>query len=237
MNAKYKIIVPFYNDYENFLSFVEIINSINLDEELFLIVDNGSNSNDIKLFYEKNINSNTGWSTIRSEENLGFGGGIVFGAMHLSSEYIAWMPGNLKVNPKDMIDMLKNLTLNGNLLVKCRRRNRPISDRFKTIVFGAIISILFQMKLDDVGGTPNIVNNDFFRRSEKLPNDFTFDSFVYYYHKKMKLPIHRPKISYKTRLYGTSHWQKGFKSETKLALQILMSKKNWDNTIEEMHFE
>ncbi len=237
MNTKYKIIVPFYNDLKNFLHFVEIINSMNLKEELFLIVDNGSDSNDIELFYKKKINSNKGWSTVRTEKNLGFGGGIIFGATHISTDYIAWMPGNLKVDPKDMHDMLKGLTLKGNLLVKCRRRNRPPLDRFKTLVFGFIISILFRMKLEDVGGTPNLVNNDFFRSSQNLPNDFTFDTFIYYYHKKMKLPIHRPRISYKTRLFGNSHWQKGFKSEAKLALKILMAKKNWNNTIEGMHSE
>jgi hypothetical protein len=61
-----------------------------------------------------------------------------------------------------------------------------------------------------------------------MPNDFSFDVFVYYFFKVNNLEIKRPKIKYTTRLYGNSHWQKGLISELKLFFSILSYKKEWE---------
>ena len=83
------------------------------------------------------------------------------------------------------------------------------------------------MYIFDVGGTPNIVHKDFFKLSKFMPNDFSFDVFVYYYFKVNNLSIERPKIKYTKRLYGNSHWQKGLLSELNLLLTIFNYKKEW----------
>ena len=56
---------------------------------------------------------------------------------------------------------------------------------------------------------------------------FFFDAFVYYFAKLNNLEIKRPKISYRKRLHGDSHWQKGIMSELLLTKKILSSKDEW----------
>ena len=52
------------------------------------------------------------------------------------------------------------------------------------------------------------------------PDDFLFDIFIYYYSIVFGFKTKRPKVAYKKRLHGKSHWQKGLKSEFKLLYDV-----------------
>ena len=68
----FQIIAPFYNDFENFKLFVEKIETLNLHEKVFLLVDNGSTDNQMIEYFQKN-NTLKSCELIRIENNRGFG--------------------------------------------------------------------------------------------------------------------------------------------------------------------
>jgi len=205
---------------------------MNLDEEVFILLDNGSDNNDMENYTNKFRNSKKGWRLVRIEKNLGFGGGIVYCSKLVDKNFIGWMPGNMKQNPEDVFNLFYNIeNLENDVLIKANRISRPILDSLKTKLFGLIISIFFRSYLYDIGGTPNLVHKKFFNISDSIPIDFRFDIFVYYYCKRKKYKIIRPKIAYTTRLYGKSHWQNGILPEIKLTLDTIKSKKYWDKII------
>ena len=222
----FQIVVPFYNDEDSFETFVEILNKMETEDNAFILLDNGSDTNEIKKIAENKRKNN--WTFVRSEKNLGFGGGIKYAAEFVEKEFVAWMPGNLKLNPSDVYEVIAKQNLDGKYLyIKCTRKNRPKIDHLKTRIFGIIASIYFGEKIFDAGGTPNLIHKDFFSIEKDFPKDFSFDVFVYYYCLLNSFKIKRPSISYKTRIHGESHWQKGLISEIKLTFNILKYKKQW----------
>jgi hypothetical protein len=224
----FQIIVPFYNDIDNFKKFVDIIEDSPVPKNTFIFLDNGSIDTYMEDYYSKKETLPEQWKVVRSEKNLGYGGGVIFASKYVETDFIAWMPGNMKINPIDAYDFVKNINLeNKNTYIKAKRINRPIIDSLKTKIFGITASIYFNIYIYDAGGTPNIVHKDFFKLSAGMPTDFSFDVFVYYYFKVNNLVIDRPKIRYTKRLYGKSHWQKGLISELKLFFNILSYKKEW----------
>lgn len=142
----------------------------------------------------------------------------------------------MKVKPGDVLDLIsKKEFIKNNVLIKAKRINRPLLDSLKTKVFGLVVSIYFKKYMYDIGGTPNIINKKILLQISNPPKDFSFDAFIYYFAKLNNLSIKRPKISYRTRLHGKSHWQNGIASELLLTKNILTSKNEWkkislDNT-------
>ena len=191
-------------------------------------MDNGSQDTFMEDYYSEREKLVQQWKVVRSENNLGYGGGVIFASKYVEKDFIAWMPGNMKINPIDAYDFVKNINLDKkNVYIKAHRTNRPFIDSLKTKIFGLAASLYFNIYIYDAGGTPNVVHKDFFKLSEFMPIDFSFDVFVYYYFKVNNLVINRPKIRYTKRLYGNSHWQKGLISELKLFFNILSYKKEW----------
>lgn len=224
----FQIIVPFYNDFNNFKKFTEIIEESDIPDDTFLFLDNGSKDLQMNINLSNEVRPSKKWKLIRSESNLGYGGGIIFASKFIDKDFIGWMPGNMKINPIEAFNFAENIsTLNKYTYVKARRINRPFFDSLKTKIFGIIASLHFNVYIYDAGGTPNIVHKDFFKISKYMPSDYSFDVFVYYYFKVNSYCIERPKIKYTKRLYGNSHWQRGILSEINLLLTILNYKKEW----------
>jgi glycosyltransferase involved in cell wall biosynthesis len=227
-NECFNIVVPFYDEVENFKVFITIIESLKLDKEVFILLDNGSSNDEMKK-HAQTFKNGSGWKYVYSDVNLGYGGGIIYAAKFCENDYVAWMPGNLKVSPDSVYRLLQNIDIpEENFILKAHRKKRLFGDFIKTKIFGIIVSFTFGTYLYDAGGTPNLISKSFFDRSEKYPKDFLFDVFVYYFCKKKKYKIIRPRIAYTERNNGTSHWQKGILSEIKLTLKAIKSKKNWD---------
>ena len=230
-NKKLEVVVPFYNDFSNFIKFNEILDTIDTREIIFLFLDNGSNSKDMQKFFDSKNYLNR--KLIVSKNNLGYGGGIIYSKNYISNDFLAWMPGNLKINPEDSINFFMNESnnLSEKLLVKAKRIERKPVDYIKTNIFGILSSIYFRTNLTDAGGTPSIVHKSFFKNTENFPTDFSFDVFVYYYFRKKNLSIKRPSIKYTKRHSGKSHWQNGLISEIKLTLKIFGYKARWTDII------
>ena len=109
LEENFQIIVPFYNDGDNFKKFVNIVDDMEVGENTFIFLDNGSVTNEIEEFSKKN--ERKVWKVVKSKENLGFGGGIKYAANFVEKDYVAWMPGNLKLNPKDVYEVINKQAL------------------------------------------------------------------------------------------------------------------------------
>ena len=228
-----KIVVPFYNDFENFKEFIKRIRDINEPLPVFLVIDNGSDSDEIKNYYmELENKENLNWEFEKFENNKGFGGAIKASTKLFMEDYISWMPVNMKVDPLDCFEMIKSNDLKYSKLIKAKRVERPIIDKLKTLIFSLIMSLYFKKLLLDNGGTPNILNKKILDILDFAPNDFSFDFFIFYFFKYKNFEIFRPKVPYKKRVYGKSHWQNGVRSELRLTKEILLQKTIWKKNIE-----
>ena len=216
--------VPTFNDLESLEALLERIEGICESNFDFLIVDNGSSDENV---FNRIKEGGQNWSGIRTHQNLGFGGGILFGIYSSNSPWVGWMPGNLKIDPRDLTSFISKIDFQPNTFVKARRVGRKTSARLKTLIAGIIQSLLLRKIMLDTGGTPSICEKEFISNLSNPPQDYVFESFVYYAAKNGGLDIQRPKIHYGERLFGNSHWQSGIGAEISLMRKIVLGSKSW----------
>jgi len=225
--VKLTIVVPIFNETQSLPVFLNLVEEAKSNEVFFLLVDNGSTKEEVRSILSKKSQF---WSSIRTEKNLGFGGGILFGIRRSGTEFVGWMPGNLKVDPREVAQVLTNQELKRTSFVKAERSGRIMSARAKTAFVGLIQSILLKSNMLDSGGTPTVCHKDFILKLNNPPDDYTFESYVLYSARKAGLKVSRPKITYGQRLFGESHWQRGFRSEVALMKKIWVASKSWRAT-------
>lgn len=218
------MVVPIYNDFESLEVLINWIQETPDDKISFLVVDNGSSDERIcKLL----SNPRSNWQGVRTDTNLGFGGGILFGVSKAETEYVGWMPGNLKIDPRHTPDFLKSVSFSEKSFVKAKRVSRSKSAGIKTLMLGMAQTIFLRTPMFDAGGTPTICSRAFLLALPNLPNDYAFESYVLFKARKAKMKIIRPSIVYTVRKFGSSHWQKGLLSEMELFISILRKSKKW----------
>jgi glycosyltransferase involved in cell wall biosynthesis len=222
--VKLTMVVPIYNETECLPIFLELLDEIDLDSIHFLVVDNGSTDPKVKSILESGSRS---WSAIRTEKNLGFGGGILFGVEACKTPFVGWMPGNLKVDPREFARIVGKYELNENQMVKSYRVGRSFSARVKTQLLGLVQSMALGTNMTDSGGTPTVCEKRFLLSLANPPTDYVFESYVLFYARKKGLEIKRPKVTYGVRAFGQSHWQRGLRSEVNLFVNIWKQSKKW----------
>ena len=211
------MVVPTYKDLPSLRALIELIEIQQSPKIKYLIVDNGSNDANVTLALDS---SSKYWTSIRLTQNVGFGGGIQEGIKISDTEWIGWMPGNLKILPRDVDEMLLGAPIIGGNFIKCRRIRNSYIARAKTLFAGLVQSVISGQALFDTGGTPTICERKFFLSIPDLPTDYILESRILFEAKTRGLHIHRPKISYGERRFGQSHWQRGIKSEIRLMIAI-----------------
>lgn len=224
MSSSLTIVIPIYNDLASLKVLIEKINSFNFLEFRFIIVDNGSTNPEV---FEAIKEGGQYWAGVRTQKNLGLGGGILFGIKSCSTPWVGWMPGNLKIDPLDLPQFLKSAHLTSNSLIKAHRVGRPFSDRVKTLIVGLIQSLLLLKKMNDSGGTPTICERQFIEMLRNPPMDYVFESYILFSAQNYGLSIQRPNIQYRKRLFGESHWQNGLKGELDLMKKIVSNSRSW----------
>ena len=218
------IVVPLFNEYENLDLFLRKLDNENTNlKKIFIFVNNGSSDEKVsKLLSEKRTNF------VQLNKNLGFGGGVKYGIKHSSTDFVCWMPCNLKVDPLEAIELINQIgNFDNKTLYKCKRLKNSKIDKYKTLIFSILQSVILKTKVFDTGGTPTIVSKNLFNKLENFPNDYTFETYVYLKAKSKNFNIQRPSINYGKRKFGTSHWQNGILSEIKFILNMYKQSKLW----------
>lgn len=218
------VVIPVYNDSKSLKVLINEIEKADFTDGVFLIVDNGSTDNALLELEGRAIQ---GVEIVRTEQNLGFGGGIKFGLNRALTEWVGWMPGNLKVHPSEL-SLFKPLLGSGNFdLIKASRKGRSFQANLKTFGAGLIQSVILRQMMFDTGGTPTFMRRSFLHHLEDAPNDYVFESYVLFRARRLKLRINRPKVLYGKRIFGESHWQRGIKAEFMLMKNIVSQSKKW----------
>jgi glycosyltransferase involved in cell wall biosynthesis len=222
--SKIDMVVPIFNDHESLMTLLSIIDSQKSTQIHYLIVNNGSTDSRINELLE---NQSKHWSSINLIQNQGFGGGILEGIKVVKTDWVGWMPGNLKIKPSDVEKIVSNIELNPKTFIKCHRIRNSRSAKLKTLAAGVIQSVVTGKNLLDTGGTPTICERSFVLSLRNLPTDYVLESRMLFEARKHKLKIVRPSIPYGERVYGSSHWQRGLRSEIALMHKIWASARNW----------
>ena len=218
------IVIPTYNDYKSLEVLIKWIEETPSQCLKFLIVDNGSSDSRVSQLLSSNGHN---WEGVHSPMNLGFGGGILFGISQTESDYVGWMPGNLKIDPRDIPSFIDEITPSELQLIKASRISRSRAAHTKTTILGIAQSVLLRTLMFDAGGTPTICSKQFISSLPNPPKDYAFESYVLFKARRAKMKVIRPPIRYTARRFGTSHWQAGLASEIKLFFHIIESSKRW----------
>ena len=218
------VVIPIFNDFDSLQVLISQIEECDPNVMTFLIVDNGSTDQRI---WKRLQESNKNWSAVRTETNLGFGGGVKFGLKFCNHPYLGWMPGNLKIDPREFCSSIKNIDLDKSQFIKYRRVGRSLDFKLKTFASGFAQSVFMLRNMFDTGGTPTIIDKDFLAQIVKGPDSFVFESWSLWLARDCHKRVIRPKIFYGERVFGSSHWQVGFRAEVQLMFDILKSSKNW----------
>ena len=217
------MVIPTYNDLKSLSSLIEEIENSASGRIRYLLVDNGSNQEGVASILNQKSNH---WTSIRLPQNKGFGGGIKAGIRAANTEWVGWMPGNLKILPPDVESLIESIEIKTGTLIKCHRKRKSISAKLKTFSAGLIQSTLTRSLMFDTGGTPTICEKDFFEGILDLPDDYVIESRVLFEARKLGMNVLRPQIPYGERKFGASHWQKGLKSEIALMKSIITNLRN-----------
>jgi glycosyltransferase involved in cell wall biosynthesis len=211
------IVIPFYNEPENAHAILTIIANYRQSDIEWVLVNNGSTDQVTAAILE----SSEQIRYICLDANVGFGGGIKAGLQAASSDYVAWMPGNLKVHPLAAKLLLDRFNMEparpaGLVLIKALRVGRGVVPQLKTTASSLLVSFFGRAKLTDIGGTPTLVSRECIPYLMDTPNDYSFELAAYY--TLLGLDCHEVRIpsAYLPRIYGQTHWQFGLKPEIAL---------------------
>ena len=222
------ICVPVYNDWENASLLIENFVSCNYKEISLMVIDNGSH------YPSESVNDRVSQlgnvSITRFNTNLGLGGAIQEASKTCKSDWLVWMPGNMKVLPSEMMDFLDLVSLShSETFIKAHRVNRPLIDRLKTMIASVVQTIVAGTPMVDTGGTPSAIHrtSTLWDEIARAPRDYMFDSYMLFAAKRLQIKVERPPVLYHQRLIGSSHWQSGFAAEASLMKSLVYSIMQW----------
>ena len=177
------IIIPCYNESDNIINlFDKLSELIKFYTELeIVIVENGSKDNSITKIKNHPLYKNNLITLVEIDKNLGYGHGIMSGVYKSTTKYIAWCHADLQTSLKDVCDAFeKNLDKleKTKSIVKGKRINRSIVDKFFTSGMSIITSFLFKCKLTDINAQPKIFSRNFLSLLNDPPVDFSLDLYL-----------------------------------------------------------
>jgi glycosyltransferase involved in cell wall biosynthesis len=227
--ARCVIVVPVYNESQSLPVFIAQLVECQVDEVEFVLVDNGSTDADCSRLLAV---GGAQWSSIRIEANCGFGGAVVEAARQLDAEHVGWMPANLKVHPREAVKLARIAAQSPHAFVKASRRGRSVLANLKTVLAGIAQSLVARTVMLDTGGTPTICERTFLLSLPNPPQSVVFESYVLFMATRLGLEVKRPSVLYGERQYGSSHWQRGLRSEFRLLRDILVQVPRWSADVQ-----
>ena len=216
------IVIPCYNERESLPLLVEKLNDLS-EKIKFIIVDNGSTDDSRK--YLKNIES--GFNNIDTyfiEENKGYGHGVFKGLESIqNSQYIGWIHGDLQFDfegLKNTIEFFENSNPSDLIFYKGIRIGRSRFDRFFSYFMGILASLILGNRFYEINAQPTIFNKQLMHVVTNPPNDFRFDTYMYWLALNNQYSLKRDSFSFPPRKYGASKWDFGITSKLKFSYNL-----------------
>jgi glycosyltransferase involved in cell wall biosynthesis len=205
---KLSIVIPCYNEAKNIPLLIKSINEVYKPNTEIILVDNGSTDKtpDV-LLKELELMNNDSIRSIRVENNIGYGHGIMTGVQEAKGEIIAWTHADLQTDVKDVYngyDIFKSQSNQEKTFLKGRRKKRPFIDQILTRGMGKISSIMLGKKLNDINAQPKMFHRTFLLLADDAPDDFSLDLYFYCMAVKNKIDIIELPVYFEKRLYGVA---------------------------------
>ena len=203
---KLSIIIPCYNEAENIPLLIKSINNVYKPDTEIILVDNGSmdDTSDVLSKELESIN-NVSIRSVRVEENIGYGHGIMAGVREAKGEIIAWTHADLQTDVKDIYngyEIFRGHSDQEKFFLKGSRRKRNFIDLILTWGMSIISSIMLGTKLNDINAQPKMFHRTFLQLADNAPDDFSLDLYFYCMAVENEMNILDLPVSFKDRLYG-----------------------------------
>lgn len=222
---KLTIVIPCFNEVESLPTLIKSISGLNKDIN-FLIVENGSRDNSREYLESMKQSVDTNINFLYLDQNKGYGNGVYQGLKHAkNSEFIGWVHGDLqfdfdKINK--IFDKLNNLTQNKEIIFfKGVRKGRSLLEKFFSNSMGYIASLILKVNMYEINAQPTIFSSDLMKKINSPPNDFSFDTYVYWAAIKNNYIIQREEFYFPPRQFGFSNWNFGLKSRILFSNQLI----------------
>ena len=215
------IVVPCFNESKNLPQLIHECREVSeVGRITFLFVDNGSTDETKQILAD--LLPQSGITSLRIEENVGYGNGIKVGLKSLNQDYLGWIHADLQTAPREIIKLSANIS-NPNVpeLIKGFRKNRPFTDKFFTAGMSLYSSVKLRCLIRDANGHPTIISRSLFNNWKNIPEDFSIDISCLYTAISKQANIHRVEINFGPRKYGHSSWNTGLLSRLKLTLRTI----------------
>jgi len=160
------ITIPIYNEEsgieETVINLVGVFKKEKVNYELVL-VNHGSSDNTQKIL-ERLAKKNERLNVINLEKNLSYGGGIQYGFEHSNGDYIGFTCADEEVSAEDVFKIYDKLRHSDFDVSKSRRMDRKdgLFRKFTSFVFNSLISIRFNLRLNDINGYPIFMKRKLF---------------------------------------------------------------------------
>ncbi len=221
-SSKLTIVIPVYNEERSIPTLITTCREVGQQNRIdFVIVENGSSDGSYDLL-QTQLAGLENFRVVQVQQNRGFGGGIARGIQEATTDFVAWIPGNLKVHPQSCVDgfdlLLENVRF-PKVAAKALRTGRPLYDRTATAAVSTLWSLMTRKILWDTGAPPTIVPRSLMDGRE-LPAGYELEVFVTWLIKKSKLHLVRFPVHYGARTHGKSRWNTNFFSQIHLTFHI-----------------
>jgi glycosyltransferase involved in cell wall biosynthesis len=210
------LVIPCYNEAANLPLLLDRCKEVALQPDCeVILVDNGSIDDSAAVLREL-LPAYTGCSSIRVEQNLGYGFGILSGLRAAKGNILAWTHADMQTDPQDALRGRTFFEQHGpNIFVKGRRIGRPLGDVVFTVGMSVFETILLGKPLWDINAQPTMFSRAFFEEWHEPPNDFSLDLFAYYQARRIGLEAHRFPVRFGERANGVSHWNVNWAAKCK----------------------
>jgi len=212
------IVIPCFNEAQSLPELLQRIKKCYHSQIYFLLVDNGSQ--DGTSDFLKNVELPMNVSTLRIENNQGYGYGIISGLKELKTDYVGWTHADLQTDPGD-VTLFLGLINSGVDFLKGKRYGRPLTDRIFTWGMSVFVTILFKKKMSDINAQPTILRKEIFNAWKNPPYDFSLDLFAYIHAAQNKCSVERVNVNFGRRKWGNSHWNTGLVSRYRFIKRTL----------------
>ena len=206
---KLSIIFPCYNEAENIENIISRVESLlqECDDDVeIILVDNGSTDSTNEVLQTKIQDSILpNLKSIKIENNVGYGFGIMEGVRAATGEVIAWTHADLQTDPKDVTEAFKEYSKNSNYpkcILKGKRIGRNLFDTLFTAGMSFLSTLLLRKRLSDVNAQPKMFHRSFLKKLSDPPKDFSLDLYLLFQARAHNYPILEYPVHFGKRLHG-----------------------------------
>ena len=218
------IVIPCFNEKESLPELIKKIQDLTIDIN-FIIVDNGSTDGSTEYLQRIETKLNTNVSLYFIDQNKGYGHGVYTGLKLAKTKFVGWIHGDFQFNfeslEKSVSFFSNNIVGNRFYFYKGIRTGRSLLDRFFSYFMGVLATMILKNKYYEINAQPTIFSRELLNYITSPPNNFSFDTYVFWLAVEKGFVVKRELYSFPPRKYGLSKWDFGLISKIKFSISLI----------------